>query len=69
MISFIVAMDDKTAIGKNNQLPWHLPEDLKFFKKVQWAIRLQWEEKLMNQLDDLLPVEKTSLLPEILHLF
>jgi dihydrofolate reductase len=34
MISFIVAMDDTGAIGKNNNLPWHLPEDLKFFKRV-----------------------------------
>ncbi|MDF1510373.1 dihydrofolate reductase [Robertmurraya sp. DFI.2.37] len=34
MISFIVAMDDNRVIGKNNQLPWHLPEDLKFFKRT-----------------------------------
>jgi dihydrofolate reductase len=34
MISFIVAMDERKAIGKNNNLPWHLPEDLKFFKRV-----------------------------------
>lgn len=34
MISFIVAMDENRVIGKNNQLPWHLPEDLKFFKRV-----------------------------------
>jgi dihydrofolate reductase len=34
MISFIVAMDKNRLIGKGNQLPWHLPEDLKFFKRV-----------------------------------
>lgn len=34
MISLIWAMDDNRVIGKNNQLPWHLPEDLKFFKKT-----------------------------------
>ncbi|WP_394231528.1 dihydrofolate reductase [Niallia oryzisoli] len=34
MISFIVAMDKNRVIGKDNQLPWHLPADLKFFKKV-----------------------------------
>ncbi|MGG3470183.1 dihydrofolate reductase [Neobacillus pocheonensis] len=34
MISFIVAMDENRVIGKDNQLPWHLPEDLKFFKRV-----------------------------------
>lgn len=34
MISFIWAMDDNQVIGKDNELPWHLPEDLKFFKRV-----------------------------------
>lgn len=34
MISLIWAMDENRVIGKNNQLPWHLPEDLKFFKRV-----------------------------------
>lgn len=34
MISFIVAMDANRAIGVNNQLPWSLPADLAYFKKV-----------------------------------
>lgn len=34
MISFIWAMDENRVIGKDNQLPWRLPEDLKFFKRV-----------------------------------
>jgi dihydrofolate reductase len=34
ILSFIVAVSDNNAIGKNNQLPWHLPADLKFFKKT-----------------------------------
>ncbi|MED3795691.1 dihydrofolate reductase [Niallia alba] len=34
MISLIVAMDKNKVIGVNNQLPWHLPADLKYFKKV-----------------------------------
>lgn len=33
-ISAIVAISENYAIGKDNQLPWHLPEDLKFFKRV-----------------------------------
>lgn len=32
MISFIWAMDKNKVIGNENKLPWHLPEDLKFFK-------------------------------------
>ncbi|KKB38525.1 dihydrofolate reductase [Bacillus thermotolerans] len=34
MISFIWAMDKNGAIGKDNALPWRLPEDLKFFKET-----------------------------------
>src|SRR6185503_6189733 len=30
----IFAMSENRVIGKNNQLPWHLPADLKHFKKV-----------------------------------
>ena len=32
--SIIVAIDRENGIGKNNQLLWHLPNDLKFFKKI-----------------------------------
>ncbi len=34
IISLIVAMDEKGAIGKNNRLPWHLSNDLKRFKTL-----------------------------------
>ena len=33
-ISIIVAIADNYAIGKDNQLLWHLPEDLKRFKRI-----------------------------------
>jgi dihydrofolate reductase len=33
MISMIAAMTDNRVIGKNNELPWHVPEDLKWFKE------------------------------------
>ncbi|RYM05688.1 dihydrofolate reductase [Sporolactobacillus sp. THM7-7] len=34
MISFLVAMDRNRLIGRENTLPWHLPADLRYFKKV-----------------------------------
>ncbi|MFD1261600.1 dihydrofolate reductase [Entomomonas asaccharolytica] len=33
-LSIIVALADNHIIGINNQLPWHLPADLKHFKAV-----------------------------------
>jgi len=32
MVSIIVAISTNRGIGKNNDLMWHLPEDMKFFK-------------------------------------
>ncbi len=34
MISIIVATSLNWAIGRNNQLLWHISEDLKYFKKI-----------------------------------
>lgn len=34
MFSIIVAIGRKNEIGKNNGLLWHIPEDLKNFKKI-----------------------------------
>ena len=33
-ISLIVAMDKNHGIGKNNDLMWHLPRDMRFFKST-----------------------------------
>ncbi len=32
IISLIVAVAENNVIGKNNQLPWHLPADMKHFR-------------------------------------
>jgi dihydrofolate reductase len=31
-ISIIVAVTENNVIGRNNDLPWHLPTDMKYFK-------------------------------------
>lgn len=33
-VALIVAVAANNVIGRNNQLPWHLPQDLKYFKAV-----------------------------------
>jgi dihydrofolate reductase len=37
-LTIIVAADRNNAIVVNGQLPWHLPQDLKFFKNTTWAM-------------------------------
>jgi dihydrofolate reductase len=34
IVKLIVAMDQERGIGKNNDLMWHLPADMKFFKET-----------------------------------
>jgi dihydrofolate reductase len=38
IISLVVAASTNNAIGKDNQLLWHLPNDMKFFKNTTWAM-------------------------------
>lgn len=33
-IALIAALSDNGVIGRNNQLPWHYPEDLKYFRRM-----------------------------------
>ncbi len=33
-LALICAMSENRVIGRNNDLPWHLPEDLKYFKRT-----------------------------------
>ena len=38
IISLIVAASTNNAIGKDNRLLWHLPNDMKFFKNTTWGM-------------------------------
>lgn len=37
IISMIAAMADNRVIGKDNQMPWHLPADFAWFNVVRWG--------------------------------
>lgn len=34
MITLVAAAGENNELGKNNDLPWHLPDDFKHFKKI-----------------------------------
>ncbi len=38
IISLIAAASENNVIGKNNQLLWNLPNDMKFFKNTTWGM-------------------------------
>ena len=39
-ISAIVAVSKGNVIGKDNGIPWYLPADFKYFKKVSFVINV-----------------------------
>jgi dihydrofolate reductase len=49
ILSHVVAASTNNAIGKDNQLLWHLPNDLKFFKNITGQCPLQWAENLLKR--------------------
>lgn len=55
MISLIWAMGENQVIGINNALPWHLPEDLKFFKRTTLGHTVAMGRKTLDSLGRLLP--------------
>jgi dihydrofolate reductase len=54
-ISLIVAVDEKNGIGKNNQLPWHLPADLQHFKKITTGFPIIMGRKTFDSIGKPLP--------------
>lgn len=40
MLELVVAFDKNRLIGKGNELPWHISEDLKHFKKLTTGNRI-----------------------------
>ncbi len=54
-ISLVVAASENNAIGKNNQLIWHLPNDLKFFKNTTWGFPVIMGRKSFESVNKPLP--------------
>ena len=48
--SLVVAASTNNAIGKDNKLLWNLPNDLRFFKNVTWAMPVLMGRKSFDSL-------------------
>lgn len=59
MISLLVAMDKNRVIGKDNGLPWHLPADLAYFKKVTMGHHIIMGRKTFESIGRPLPGRTT----------
>ena len=58
MLSIIVAKAKNNVIGKNNQLIWHLPEDLKHFKELTTGHTIIMGKNTFESLGRVLPNRK-----------
>lgn len=58
MLSIIVAIAENNVIGKDNQLIWHLPEDLKRFKRLTTGHTIIMGRKTFESLGRVLPNRK-----------
>jgi dihydrofolate reductase len=58
----IAAMSENRVIGSDNRIPWHLPEDLKWFKKLTSGNLVVMGRKTFEGLPRPLPNRKTLVL-------
>ena len=62
MLSIIVAIANENVIGKDNQLIWHLPEDLKRFKEITSGHKIIMGRKTFESIGRVLPNRKHVIL-------
>jgi dihydrofolate reductase len=55
LITLIVAVADNGVIGRDNALPWHLPEDLKRFKRLTMGKPIVMGRKTFESIGKPLP--------------
>ncbi len=64
MLSIIVAKAENNVIGKNNELIWHIPEDLKRFKELTTGHVIIMGRKTFESLGRVLPNRKHVILTQ-----
>lgn len=64
MLSIIAAVNESYIIGKDNKLPWHIPDDLKRFKKLTTGKTIVMGRKTFESLPGVLPNRKHIIITE-----
>lgn len=59
MISLIVAHDTNYVMGKDNKMPWHIREDLAYFKKMTMGKAMVMGRKTFESIGKILPGRMT----------
>jgi dihydrofolate reductase len=58
-LSLLLAASENNVIGKDNGLPWHLPDDLKYFKNLTWGLPILMGRKTFDSIGRPLPGRKS----------
>ena len=58
ILSLVVAAANNNVIGKDNKLLWCLPNDMRYFKNVTWAMPVIMGRKTFESLGKALPGRK-----------
>ena len=61
-LTAIVAMTPERVIGRDNRLPWHLPEDLRFFKRATSGHPVVMGRKTFDSIGKPLPARQNIVL-------
>lgn len=63
-LSIIAAMGENRVIGSHNQLPWHLPADLRHFKQLTIGHTIVMGRKTYESINKPLPQRKNIILTQ-----
>ncbi len=66
-IALIAALDRRRAIGRDNTLPWHLPEDLRRFKRLTLDHAVLMGRKTAQSIGRALPGRRNLVLTRTGH--
>jgi dihydrofolate reductase len=67
LISLLYAMDKNRLIGKDNELPWHLPQDLAYFKRITMGHTIVMGRKTFDSIGKPLPGRENIIITRDKH--